>query len=60
MMTKQNISLFILTQKQKKLLMKMILMIYLNQYILRLYIQIYLGKGSDWTIDSVIDQIINI
>ena len=40
--------------------MKMILMIYLNQNILRLYIQIYLGKGSGWTIDSVIDQIINI
>ena len=38
----------------------MILMIYLNQNILRLYIQIYLGKDSGWTIDLVIDQIINI
>ena len=51
-------------------------MIYLNQFILRLYIQKYkniqkytknisniqkyLGKGSGWIIDSVIDHIINI
>ena len=54
----------------------MILIIYLNQFILRLYIQKYkniqkytknisniqkyLGKGSGWIIDSVIDHIINI
>ena len=33
----QNISLFILTQKEKRLLMRVVLMIYLNQYILQLY-----------------------
>ena len=33
----QNIAPFILTQKQKQLLMKEILMIYLNQLMLQLY-----------------------
>ena len=36
-------------------------MMYLNQSILRLYkTEKYLGKGSGWIIDSVIDHIINI
>ena len=34
---KQNMTLFIHTQKQKQLLMKVTLMMYLNQSILRLY-----------------------
>ena len=34
---KQNLPLFILTQRHKKLLVKVILMTYLNQFILRLY-----------------------
>ena len=33
----QNIPLFILTQKQKQLLIKATLMMYLNQFILQLY-----------------------
>ena len=40
MKIKQNMTLFIPIQKQKQLSMKVILMIYLNQSILRLY-QIY-------------------
>ena len=39
-MTKQNITHFIHTQKQKQLLLKMTFMMYLNQSILKLY-QIY-------------------
>ena len=39
-MMQQNITLLILTQKQKKLLMRLILMMYLNQSIPHLY-QIY-------------------
>ena len=34
---KQNIVLLLRTQKQKQLLMKVMLMTYLNQFILRLY-----------------------
>ena len=37
MITKQNIALFIRTQKQKQLLMKEILILYLNQSIIGLY-----------------------
>ena len=50
---------FIDTQKQKQLLMKKTLMMYLNQSILQLY-QAYkksLGKGSRWIYDSVIEHI---
>ena len=36
-MRKQNIPLSIATQKQKQLLMKLILMIYVNQFLLQLY-----------------------
>ena len=36
-MTKQNITLFIHTQKQKQLLLKMTFIMYLNQSILKLY-----------------------
>ena len=36
----QNITLLVLTQKQKKLLMRLVLMMYLNQSIPHLY-QIY-------------------
>ena len=36
-MIKQNIELFIRTRKQKQLLMKVILMINLNQLVLRLF-----------------------
>ena len=51
-------TLFIHTQKQKQL-STITLMIYLNQSILQLY-QKSLGKGSSWTIDSVIEHNINI
>ena len=37
LMTKQNMASFIQTQKQEQLLMKVILMMFLNQFILRLY-----------------------
>ena len=37
MMIKQNIGPFIQTQKQKQLLMKMILMMHLNQSVVRFY-----------------------
>ena len=37
MMIKHNIALFILTQKQKQLLMEVILMTYLNKSIVLLY-----------------------
>ena len=57
----QHILPFILTQKQKRLLMRVTLIIYLNQSILSLYnIQKYLRKGSDWIIDSVVSHTINI
>ena len=36
-MIKQNMTPFIRTQKQKQLLMKVMLVMYLNQYILQLY-----------------------
>ena len=57
----QHILPFILTQKQKRLLMRVTLIIYLTQSILSLYnIQKYLRKGSDWIIDSVVSHTINI
>ena len=37
MMMKQNLPLFILTKRHKQLFVKVILMTYLNQFILRLY-----------------------
>ena len=49
---------FIHTQKQKQLLMKVTLIMYLNQSILQLY-QIY-KNFSGWIIDSVIDHNIDI
>ena len=55
-------TLFIHTQKQKELLMKVTLMMYLSQYILQLY-QTYtkpLGKASGWIIDLVIPLNISI
>ena len=55
-------TLFIHTQKQKELLMKVTLMMYLSQYILQLY-QTYtksLGKTSGWIIDLVIPLNISI
>ena len=51
-MMKQNIVIFIRTQKQELLLMRVMLKMYLNQFILRSY--------SGWIIDSVIDHNINI
>ena len=61
-MVKQNMTSFSQTQKQKHVLMKMTLMMHLNQFILQLYqnIQKALGKGSGWSIDSFIDRDINI
>ena len=50
MMIKQGITLFIQTQKQKQLLIKLTLMMYLIQSV----ILIPLGKGSSWIIESVI------
>ena len=49
---------FIHTQKQKQLLMKVTLIMYLNQSILQLY-QIF-KNFSGWIIDSVIDHNIDI
>ena len=52
---KQNITLFVHPQRLKQLLVKVILMIYLNRFIVQLY-QIYkktLEKGLGWTIDLV-------
>ena len=37
MMKQQNLVFFIQTQKQKKLLMKVTLMMYLNQFMIQLY-----------------------
>ena len=51
-MMKQNIVIFIRTQKQEQLLMRVMLKMYLNQFILRSY--------SCRIIDSVIDHNINI
>ena len=61
-MMQQNIELFILTKRQKQLLRKPILMMYLNQFILPVIsnMQTSLGKNSGWIIDSVIDHNINI
>ena len=57
MKIKQNLTLFIHSQKQKQLLMKVTLMIiHLNQSVS----QKVLGKGSRWIIDLVIEHNINI
>ena len=52
---------FIYTQKQKQLLMKVTLMMYLNHSILQLYknIQTFFGNGSGWIIDSVMYNSVN-
>ena len=62
MMKKWNIALFIQTQKQKQLLMKVLLMILFESVYSTIIsnIQKSPGKGSGWIIDSVIDQNINI
>ena len=52
---KENMALFSRTQKQKQLLIKVILMMYLNQSILQSNTQKSLGKYLGWIIDSVID-----
>ena len=52
---KQNITLFVHPQRLKQLLVKVILMTYLNRFIVQLY-QIYkktLEKGLGWIIDLV-------
>ena len=51
-------TLFIQTQKQKKISMKVLLIMYLNQSILQLcqISKISLEKGSRCIIDSVIDH----
>ena len=61
-MMQQNISPVILTWKQTQLLIRVIMMRYVNQSIIRLYQTYenkYLGKGSGWFIDSVKDHVIN-
>ena len=58
-MIKQKMTLLIKTRKQKQLLMKVTLMMYLNQSIVELY-QTFLEKGSCSITDSVIDHNINI
>ena len=57
MVMKQNIEPFILAQKQKQLLMKVLLTIYA---MIISNLQKYIGKSSGWIIDSVIDYVINI
>ena len=57
MVMKQNIEPFILAQKQKQLLMKVLLTIYA---MIIWNLQKYIGKSSGWIIDSVIDHVINI
>ena len=57
MMMKQNLGPFILTQKQKQLLIRLIL--YLNHYSTNISnIQKTLGIGSGWIIDQVVDYTI--
>ena len=63
MKIKQNMTLFIHTQKQKQQSVKVTLIMCLNQHILQLYIsniQKFILKGSCWIIDSVIDHDISI
>ena len=65
MKIKQSMILFIHTQKQKQLSMKVTLIICLNQSILQLYQRyknsgLNLGKGSGWIIDSVINHNLSI
>ena len=52
MMIKQYITPFIRTQKQKTLLMKVILMICLNQFILRLYKTLEKKVQFGWLVQS--------
>ena len=52
----QNISPFILTRKQKQLLMRVILMMHLYYDYIKHTKK--LGKGSGWIIDSVLDHIV--
>ena len=52
MMIKQYITPFIRTQKQKILLMKVILMICLNQFILRLYKSLEKKVQFGWLVQS--------
>ena len=61
-MMQQNIAPFILTQKQKQLLMKATLMMYLNQSIVRLMSKYenLLEKSLCCIIDSVVDHTITI
>ena len=61
-MIKQSMALFIQTQKQKQLSMKVTFVIYLNQSILYniTNIQKYLEKDSDWIIDSAVEHNISI
>ena len=57
---KQKIAFFIQIQKQKQLLMKVMLTMCLNHLILKSNIQTSLGKDSGWIIDSDIKHSINI
>ena len=61
-MMQQNITPFILTQKQKPLLMKATLMMYLNRSIVRVIpnVQKSFGKILCCIIDSVVDHTITI
>ena len=62
MMIKQNTAHFICPQMLKPVSVRVILMMYLNQSMVRLY-QIYkksLGKGLRWIVDSVVGYTINI
>ena len=59
-MTKENIAPFICLKMLKQLLMRAILMMYLNQTFVQLYqTQKLLGKRSGSIIDSVVDYAIN-
>ena len=60
MIMKQKIAFFIQIQKQKQLLMKVMLTMCLNHLILKSNIQTSLGKDSGWIIDSDIKHSINI
>ena len=60
MIIKQKIAFFIQIQKQKQLLMKVMLTMCLNHLILKSNIQTSLGKDSGWIINSDIKHSINI
>ena len=59
-MIKQNMTPFIRTQKQKHLLMKVTLIMYLNTTIMSNVQKLSLGKASGWVINSVIDHNVSI